>query len=219
MPGFAASAEAFDDGAHAPLFPEEETLMAGRQPRRRRQFATSRACARRALSDLGVQSAPILPGRHGEPRWPAGVVGSITHCDGYRAAVVARSGEAAAVGIDAEPGLPLPEGVRSLVASPREAASLARLGAREPRVPWDRLLFSAKEAAYKAWFPQARRWCALRDVSVQLGAGGTFTAVPPTLCPEGAGYEGRWLLHAGLLVTAVLCPADAPGLPPETVID
>ncbi|MFF1717797.1 hypothetical protein [Streptomyces sviceus] len=53
------------------------------------------------------------------PAWPDGVVGSMTHCDGYRAAAVAHAGEVLGVGIDAEHHLPLPEGVFASIALPR----------------------------------------------------------------------------------------------------
>ncbi|WP_423832395.1 hypothetical protein [Streptomyces manipurensis] len=71
--------------------------------RRRAQFATARACARRALAGLGREPVALLPGPGGAPQWPSGVVGSITHCEGYRAAVAAPAGVVAALGIDAEP--------------------------------------------------------------------------------------------------------------------
>ncbi|MDX3540104.1 4'-phosphopantetheinyl transferase, partial [Streptomyces sp. MB09-01] len=61
LPPGVTSSEAFDDAAPAPLFPAEAALMQGRRARRRRQFATARACARRCLADLGRPAAPLLP--------------------------------------------------------------------------------------------------------------------------------------------------------------
>ena len=89
-PAGIAAVEAFDDDIPARLFPEEEALVARSVDKRRREFTTARRCAREALARLGVPPAPILPGERGAPRWPAGVVGSMTHCAGYRAAAVAR---------------------------------------------------------------------------------------------------------------------------------
>ncbi|MFE7570100.1 4'-phosphopantetheinyl transferase [Streptomyces sp. NPDC057539] len=201
LPPGVRSAEAFDDLAPAPLFPEEAALMTGRRQRRRAQFATARACARRALAELGLPPAPILPGAGGAPRWPDGVVGSITHCDGYRAAVAARATDVSALGIDAEPAGPLPRGVLGLISSATERAALERLGAEAPGVCWDRLLFSAKESVYKAWFPATGLWLGFRDAEVRLAPTGTFTA---TLRPATAlGFEGRWLLRADLVLTMV----------------
>ncbi|MGW2057349.1 4'-phosphopantetheinyl transferase family protein [Streptomyces sp. NPDC001840] len=206
LPPGVRSSEAFDDLAPAPLFPEEAALMAGRRERRRAQFATARACARRSLAGLGLAPAPLLPGPGGAPRWPAGVVGSITHCDGYRAAVAARAAEVTALGIDAEPAEPLPRGVLGLVASEDERAALERLSAERPGVCWDRLLFSAKEAVYKAWYPAAERWLGFADADVRFSLRGTFTArLHPAEPPPGAPthFEGRWLVRNGLLLTAI----------------
>ncbi|MFF3751675.1 4'-phosphopantetheinyl transferase [Streptomyces sp. NPDC002018] len=213
LPPGVRSSEAFDDLAPAPLFPEEAALMAGRRERRRTQFATARACARRSLAELGLPPAPLLPGAGGAPRWPEGVVGSITHCDGYRAAVVARAAEVAALGIDAEPARPLPRGVLGLVASDGERTALERLARARPEVCWDRLLFSAKEAVYKAWYPSVERWLGFADAEVRISPEGTFTArLHPAEPPPGAPtrFSGRWLVRGGLLLTAVSPPGQAP---------
>jgi enterobactin synthetase component D / holo-[acyl-carrier protein] synthase len=61
-----------------------------------------------AAESFGALPAPILPGPAGEPGWPPGVTGSITHCPGYRACAVARTEDLAAIGIDAEPDEELP---------------------------------------------------------------------------------------------------------------
>ncbi|ARE72642.1 4'-phosphopantetheinyl transferase [Streptomyces sp. NPDC059558] len=212
LPSGVTSSEAFDDAAPAPLFPAEAALMVGRRERRRRQFATARACARRALADLGRQPVALLPGPGGAPQWPSGVVGSITHCEGYRAAVAAPRAVVAALGIDAEPAGPLPRGVLALITSPAERAHLADLAAADNSVPWERVLFSAKEAAYKAWYPATGIWLGFRDAALVLSPAGTFTATLHP--PAGAAsvdpvYGGRWLAGRGLVVTAVARPVHA----------
>ncbi|MGH3274922.1 MAG: 4'-phosphopantetheinyl transferase family protein, partial [Streptosporangiaceae bacterium] len=98
-----AAAEAFEDLAGTMLFPEEQAVMARAVEKRRREFTTARACARTALARLGQPPVAIVPGDRGEPRWPPGIVGSITHCAGYRAAAVGRAAEVLAIGLDAEP--------------------------------------------------------------------------------------------------------------------
>ncbi|MFI7354056.1 4'-phosphopantetheinyl transferase [Streptomyces avidinii] len=212
LPSGVTSSEAFDDAAPAPLFPAEAALMAGRRERRRLQFATARACARQALGGLGVRPVALLPGPGGAPQWPSGVVGSITHCEGYRAAVAAPERVVAAVGIDAEPAGPLPAGVLGLIASPAERADLAALAAADASVPWERVFFSAKEAAYKAWYPATGIWLGFRDADVVLSPAGGFTAVlrPPVASAVDPVYEGRWLVGRGLVLTAVTRGAAAP---------
>src|SRR5882672_7976907 len=92
-----------DDDPHAAPLPEEEALIDGAVAPRRSEFATTRSCARQALHRLGVPEGPILRGPKREPLWPPGIVGSLTHCTGYRAAAVARASDVLAIGIDAEP--------------------------------------------------------------------------------------------------------------------
>ncbi|MFE0702155.1 4'-phosphopantetheinyl transferase [Streptomyces sp. NPDC058872] len=206
LPADVASAEAFDDTAPAPLFPAEAALMEGRRARRRQQFATARACARRCLAELGHPPQPLLPGRGGAPRWPSGVTGSITHCDGYRAAAAARTPTTLTLGIDAEPAEPLPIGVLGLTTSPAERAHLAELADAHPETPWPTLLFSAKESIYKAWYPITGMWLGFRDATVHLTPEGTFTAVlhPPSPTPTDPRFQGRWLREGPLLLTATV---------------
>lgn len=222
LPTAAAVAEARDDSAPAPLFPSEEALLQRAVEKRRREFATGRACARQALAQLGIKAGPIERGEKGEPLWPAGVVGAITHCDGYRGAAVARQGELASLGIDAERHEPLPPGLLGDVAVPAERGPLARLAAAEPAVCWDRLLFSAKESIYKAWFPLARRWLGFEDAALELDPRGrTFTArlLVPGPVLDGAELRqlnGRWLLSDGLVLTSVTVAAEPSKRPGTT---
>ena len=113
------------------LFPAEEAVVRTAGPRRRAEFTAGRACARAALAALGLPAAPVLAGRAGEPRWPAGVTGSITHCAGYRACAAARIADVAAIGIDAEPDAGLPAGLIELVAGQAERAWIGRASCRE----------------------------------------------------------------------------------------
>lgn len=204
--------ETREDPADPFLFPEEADTVARAVDKRRREFATVRQCARTALAELGVPPVPILPGAKGAPRWPDGIVGSMTHCAGYRAAAVARSAAVASLGIDAEPAAPLTDtDVLKLVSDETERAALADLGARHPGVPWDRLLFSAKESVYKTWFPLTGRWLGFDEARVRLDPDGSFTAallVPgPTVAGrELAGFEGNWLIRDGIAVTAIVLP-------------
>ena len=209
LPAGAASAEAFGDPPGLVLFPEEEALVARAVDKRRREFATARACARTALAALGVAPTPVLSGERGAPQWPPGIVGSITHCAGYRAAAAARACDVLTIGLDAEPDEVLPGGVLEVVSLPGERKRLRDLEAAAPGTCWDRLLFCAKEATYKAWFPLARCWLGFEDADITINAtDGTFESrllVPaPTVGGSPlAGFTGRWLVGDGLLLTAI----------------
>ena len=166
------------------LFPEEEALLARAVDKRRREFATARDCARGALAALGVAPVPILRGERGAPQWPPGIVGSITHCAGYRAAAVARASDVLTIGLDAEPDEMLPDGVLGSVSLPGERERLRDLAAAAPGTCWDRLLFSAKESVYKAWFPLTGRWLGFEDADITIDAAdGTFEARLLTAAP------------------------------------
>jgi 4'-phosphopantetheinyl transferase EntD len=192
------------------LVAEEQAIVARAVAKRREEFTTARACARRALARLDLPAQPILAGERGEPLWPAGVVGSITHCQGYRACALARAGDFLAIGIDAEPNGALPDGVLGEIACAEEERAWLREQARvAPAIRWDRLLFSAKESVYKVWFPLARRWLGFEDAVLTIDPDqGTFSArllSPGPLLADGplTRLSGRWLVRDGLLMTAI----------------
>jgi 4'-phosphopantetheinyl transferase EntD len=204
-----------DDTPQNGLFADETLLVANAAPRRRAEFTAVRVCAREALSRLGHPAVSILPGNQREPLWPAGVVGSMTHCEGYSAAAVARTGHVASLGIDAEPNAQLPEGVLPQVTVGVEERMLKRLAATDTAgIAWDRLLFSAKESVYKAWFPLARSWLDFSDCEVRIDAdSGSFQGIlrvsgptvgrNPITC-----MSGRWAITPSRhIVTAVTVPA------------
>ncbi len=212
LPAGVSASEEFADPPGVVLFPEELAVIARAVDKRRREFTTARHCARRALSALGLPPAPIGTGERGAPRWPPGIVGSITHCAGYRAAAAARAGRYLTIGLDAEPDEPLPAGVLAAIASDSERCGLGRLAELAPGPCWDRLLFSAKETVYKAWFPVTGRRLDFDDADITINAAaGTFEArllVAPPLAGGVplASFSGRWLARDGLLLTAIAMP-------------
>ncbi|PZG21034.1 4'-phosphopantetheinyl transferase family protein [Nonomuraea aridisoli] len=213
LPDAVVAVEAFGDVPGTRLFPEEEALIAGAAPRRRREFATVRACARAALAGLGLPPVPVLPGPGRAPAWPPGVVGSMSHCDGYRVCAVSRATDMWTIGVDAEPNDPLPPDVLGLVADRGERAWIAGLAAQDPEVCWDRLLFSAKESVYKAWFPLTGRFLDFSEATLTVDpCERTFSAsLAPGRTRDGGlvtGFTGRWLVRGGLVLTATAVPRD-----------
>ncbi|MFF0225484.1 4'-phosphopantetheinyl transferase [Streptomyces sp. NPDC004629] len=206
-----------DEIEEAPLYPEEEALIARAVAKRRREFSAVRACARRAMDKLGVPAQPIVSGERGAPRWPAGLVGSMTHCEGYCGAALARATDLASLGIDAEPHAPLPDGVLDSVSLPQERRRLGELAAARPRVHGDRLLFSAKESVYKAWFPLTRRWLDFGEADIEIvpepggdpsgGFRATLLVPGPLVNGRRVGvFDGRWAVRHGLVTTSVTVP-------------
>ncbi|MFE0251044.1 4'-phosphopantetheinyl transferase [Streptomyces sp. NPDC059010] len=219
LPDSVVTVEAYGDDelAVTALYPEEEAVVAQAVDKRRREFAVVRSCARRAMEKLGVPPQPILPGERGAPGWPAGLVGSMTHCDGYSAAALVRAADLASLGIDAEPHQKLPDGVLPAVALPAETDRLRRLADEHPGIHWDRLLFSAKESVYKAWFPLTAKWLDFTEADIDLFAdpgeqhtgGLRARLLVPGPWVDGHRvdlFEGRWTVQRGLVATAVCVP-------------
>ena len=205
------SAELYHDPPELTPLPEEEPLIARAVAKRRNEFVTVRHCARVAMGRLGVPDAPILKGETGEPRWPDGLVGSLTHCEGYRGAVVGRNTDVRSVGLDAEPHGLLPGGVLDAISLPAERQEIGSLPAG---LHWDRILFCAKEATYKAWFPLTERWLGFEDAHITFdvdttGVCGRFVSrilIDPAARsgPPLTRLTGRWSVGGGLALTAIV---------------
>jgi 4'-phosphopantetheinyl transferase EntD len=218
LPPGCAAYELSGDIASAPFLAEGVLVAADAPPERQAEFAAVRLCARRALADHGVVAGQLPPRPGGAPAWPNGIVGSMTHCSGYCAAAVARTGDLLALGIDAEPHAELPLEVRERVASAGELRRLEDLSDLVPQVHWDRVLFCAKEAIFKAWSPLTGRWLGFRDAEIHFDdtdraapAGGPVRARLLVPGPMLAGIplteiNGRWSVADGLVRTAVSVP-------------
>ena len=215
LPAGVASAESFGDPAGLTALPAEESTIGRAVEKRRKEFITARSCARVALGELGIDPVPIMRGEKDMPLWPDGIVGSITHTNGYRAAIVAHGLAVRSLGIDAEPHEPLPDGVLDLTSIAEERDVLA---SRPEGLHWDRLLFCAKETTYKAWFPLTRRWLGFEDAHITFeqsgeldggGAHGTFSSrilIDPAAADGGPPLlelPGRWLIARGFITTTI----------------
>lgn len=80
VPAQVCTSESFTDRT-VELFADEFAAVAKAVPRRQREFVTVRACAGDAIGELGYLPASLPPGERGAPPWPAGLVGSMTHCE------------------------------------------------------------------------------------------------------------------------------------------
>jgi 4'-phosphopantetheinyl transferase EntD len=206
------------------LFPEESEIIRHAVEKRRRDFQAGRACARLALAALGVHGTAIASGPRGEPLWPPGIVGSITHCPGYVAAAVTFSDHVPALGIDAEERGAAGSDLESFICTPAE---LDRY--RESEYPcWRTLVFSAKESLFKALYPLQHSELEFLDVEVALeplrewehdeparspvmGPQGRFSVFPAhelrSLAADVERIEGRFLLGGHhIFTTAWLTP-------------
>ena len=125
--------------------------------------------------------------------------------------MVGRSAAVRSVGIDAEPHDVLPDRVLEAVSLPAERREIAAL---PDDLHWDRILFCAKEATYKAWFPLTRRWLGFEDAHITFevdssGSAGGFVSrilIDPAARsgPPLRELSGRWSVAGGLALTAIV---------------
>lgn len=165
-----------------------------------------RIAARRALRRLGEPGSPVLPAADRSPRWPKGVVGSITHCSGYAAAAVAREADCLALGVDVEAVRTLHHDITSHIADETEQLWVDSDPTRMLA------LFSAKEAVFKAFYRFKQAYFGFEAVHLDKTAGGFGAILRMPLGPFAEGY--RFTVHAGVsrqcVWSAVCLPADAP---------
>ncbi|WP_241534957.1 4'-phosphopantetheinyl transferase family protein [Clavibacter michiganensis] len=185
------------------LTDDEREAVTRALPGRRAEFGTGRVLARRALAGLGIRAGSIPVARSGAPVWPAGAVGSITHCVGLRACAVGRRDAHAGIGIDATPARPLPGGVLARVAdlgSGPVVAGLDALRADGVEAP-DSVLFAAAEAVAKARTSAHGGWHGIDGADVALRPDGSF-AVRARRGPAFTA-TGRWAVAGGLALAGI----------------
>lgn len=207
LPRGVVAEEARPELALDALFPEEMAQIARAVDKRRAEYATARVLARRALGRLGAEAAPIVNDEERCPMWPRGVVGSITHTRDYCGVALAlRGGAVESLGVDVERDEAVKEALYDKICSASELERLRRLAQHELGV-LVRVVFSAKEAFYKAQFPVTRQYLGFHAADVVLHLeeerfevaltreAGRFSA--------GARFEGRVSLGDGLIVSAL----------------
>ena len=151
----------------APVSPQEASAITGAARKRRREFAAGRACARLALRRFGIAGFSLLNDADGVPVWPSGVVGSLAHCEGCCAAALSSAPRIRSLGLDVEPAVPLPVEVRQIICTQREADWIAR---QSPCASgnWHKILFCAKESAFKAVFSLTRQIIDFWDLEIEF---------------------------------------------------
>ncbi|WP_165218240.1 4'-phosphopantetheinyl transferase superfamily protein [Schaalia sp. ZJ1691] len=190
------------------LFPSECTFTRGATPERYEEFISVRACARDALQCLGKARPPLIAHAIRGLQWPEGTTGSLTHTGRYRAAAVASSQVFRSIGIDAESATRLPQGLRSRILTSNECEILRQ----NPDVElsaWDTVIFSSKEAVYKAYAPATGRFLDFLECELvtrthgsdALGINaGSFSAVIRE--DREAKVHGAWIIEDHIIHSA-----------------
>ncbi len=203
----------------ARLHRDEQAQIARAVDKRRREFAAGRQLAHAVLAEAGIAIERLLPDADRVPCWPAGIVGSITHCESLCAVAVASGVDSAGLGLDVEPALPIDDALLPQILRDAERPRLDALP-MALRPLGGRLVFSVKEAVYKAIYPRQRVFLDFHQVEIAFegedgsdGAGeGAFVAevlVAHAAPPGQARIRGRFRVADGHIAAAVMLP------PPE----
>jgi len=180
----------------------EDALLEGASPARKRELIVGRRCASRALAALDLHPGWVGRGTAGEPLWPAGAVGSISHAGGLCAAAVAPSTEVLALGLDLEPDRAESRAFLERMCSTAERDALSALPDAVERLAV--VVFSAKEASCKLQFPLTGDAGCWSRIEVMLGPGEfsvRFRFDTPPLA--GKVLRGRWRCAHGFIWTGI----------------
>lgn len=183
-----------------------ELANAGRK--RKAEHLAGRIAAAHALPDHTVPGI----GPSGEPLWPDGISGSITHSGTEAMSVVAPY--PALIGIDSEAILAENEarGIKDGIIDAHEERVLSRSG--YPFALALTLVFSAKESLFKALFPQMQAYMGFDSARVtMLDKETLMLALTRQLAGfnEGAAFTLHWQQHGEQVITLLShVPADAP---------
>ncbi len=130
-------------------------------------FIAGRALASRLLTDAGARTTNVARGPRGEPVWPDGFTGSISHRDDDLLVCVAKTSALISVGCDVERICPWEPEAAAIAFTPVELIWLNQ----QPTAERDRratLLFGQKEAALKCLSPLLGRIVDFRQLSVSV---------------------------------------------------
>jgi 4'-phosphopantetheinyl transferase EntD len=175
------------------LSPREAAHLGRAVPKRAAEFAAGRHCAREALRQFGVVGWDLLVGADRVPLWPDGMVGSISHTARFCAAVVAERRRFHSLGLDVETDRRVTADLYEQFLTATERRRLGGIGDAESLAT---LIFSAKEAFYKAQYPLTGEWLEFGDIEIDVeeseASTGTLTVRPLRPLALAARWPGPW---------------------------
>lgn len=190
-----------------PLYPVEEQAIERAVEKRKIEFALGRTAARKALAQLGIDQAALVHNADRSVAWPSAAWGSITHADGICAAIAALRSDHAGIGVDAEVRARVRRDLWHHIATEREIAWFEAAASEREKAERATLLFSAKEAFYKAQFCVSRTWVGFHDVELRCDDRDTFEVTMlvdvATAFTRGQRFAGRYAFLPEHVVTGV----------------
>ena len=136
---------------------------------RKEHYRSGRICAREVLSKLGTLGQPVLRDpQTREPLWPEGISGAITHRGKWAAAAAGKTSDVLGIGIDLEDlERQVDSRISRHVCIPEEQKWLQECGEDflEKNL---KIIFSAKESIFKAFFPYTRTYLHFHDARILM---------------------------------------------------
>ena len=136
---------------------------------RKEHYRSGRICAGEVLSKLGTLGQPVLRDpQTREPLWPEGISGAITHCGKWAAAAAGKTSDVSGIGIDLEDlERQVDSRISRHVCIPEEQKWLQECG--EDFLEQNlKIIFSAKESIFKAFFPYTRTYLHFHDARILM---------------------------------------------------
>ncbi len=186
------------------LLDEEKKVISGAVLKRQEEFATGRWCARKIFKKMGLNSVPLLNGNRGEPIWPDGICGSISHTKGAYSAAAAFVDYYLSIGIDIENiKRKISEGAAKIILNKDETEWLPAAGTK--REEYIKLIFSAKESVFKLFYPVIKRCFSFTAVSIlPLSSEGIFSFILNedfnNIFPKGKVFTGHYFYNKSWLL-------------------
>ena len=136
---------------------------------RKEHYRSGRICAGEVLSKLGTRGQPVLRDpQTREPLWPEGISGAITHSGNWAAAAAGKTSDVSGIGIDLEDlERQVDSRISRHVCIPEEQKWLQECGEDflEKNL---KIIFSAKESIFKAFFPYTRTYLHFHDARILM---------------------------------------------------
>ena len=136
---------------------------------RKEHYRSGRICAGEVLSKLGARGQPVLRDpQTREPLWPEGISGAITHSGNWAAAAAGKTSDVSGIGIDLEDlERQVDSRISRHVCIPEEQKWLQECG--EDLLEKNlKIIFSAKESIFKAFFPYTRTYLHFHDARILM---------------------------------------------------
>ena len=136
---------------------------------RKEHYRSGRICAGEVLSKLGTIGQPVLRDpQTREPLWPEGISGAITHSGNWAAAAAGKTSDVSGIGIDLEDlERQVDSRISRHVCIPEEQKWLQECG--EDFLEQNlKIIFSAKESIFKAFFPYTRTYLHFHDARILM---------------------------------------------------